>query len=75
MVTGCKHTKTEENLEVDQTLYISIIGSLFYLIALIPYIMYHVSIFGIFQASPRQIHLLAAKRIGKYLRETMDHGL
>jgi len=75
MVTGCQLSKIKESLEMDQTLYRSIIGSLLYLTASRPYIMQVVSIVRRFQAGPIQNYLLTAKRILRYLRKIMDYGL
>ena len=49
--------------EVDQKVYRSMIGSLLYLCASGPDIMYSVGKCARFQASPRQSHLEAVKRI------------
>ena len=36
MIIGCKLSKDDESLEVDHTMYISMIGSLLYVITTIP---------------------------------------
>jgi hypothetical protein len=60
---------------VDQKLYRSIIGSLLYITASRPNVMFSVCMCVRFQASPREIHLMAAKRIIRYLKYTPNIGL
>jgi hypothetical protein len=48
----------------------SIIGSLLYITASRPDVMFSVCMCARFQASPREIHLKAAKRILRYLKYT-----
>jgi len=74
-VTGCKISKMDESPTMNQTLYRSIIGMLLYLTASRPDVMQVVAIVRIFQANPRQSHLLVAKRILRYLKTIMDYGL
>lgn len=75
MAIGCKLINTNESPEVEQTLYRSTISSLPYFTTSRPKIMQLVGIFGIFQETPKHNHLLAAKRILKLLRATMEYGL
>ncbi|WKA10632.1 hypothetical protein VitviT2T_028196 [Vitis vinifera] len=51
------------------------IGSLLYLIASRPDIMYSVCLCVRFQSCPKESHLSAVKRILRYLKGTMDMGL
>jgi hypothetical protein len=60
---------------VDQKLFCSIIGSLFYITASRSNVMFSVCMCARFQASPREIHLKAAKRILRYLKNTPNVGL
>ncbi|TYG65964.1 hypothetical protein ES288_D06G229300v1 [Gossypium darwinii] len=60
---------------VNPTLFKSIIGSLRYLTITGPYIMYVVGIVSKYIEKPKQDHLIAAKRILRYIKGTMDHGL
>jgi hypothetical protein len=60
---------------VDQTLYRSMIGSLLYLTASRPDIMFSVYMWSRFQANPKKAHLRAVKRILKYLKHTPSVGL
>ena len=50
-------------------------GSLLYLTASRPDIMFATCLCARFQADPREPHLLAVKRIFKYLKDTADLGL
>jgi hypothetical protein len=60
---------------VDQKLYRSMIGSLLYVTASRPDIMFSVCMCARFQASPRESHLKATKRILRYLKHTQNIGL
>ncbi|CAM8957198.1 unnamed protein product [Rhodiola kirilowii] len=62
--------KDESSPKVDQTLYRGMIGSLLYLIASRPDIMYSVCLCAHFQADPKETHLKALKRILLYLKGT-----
>ena len=55
---------------VDQTLYRYMIGSLLYLTASRPDIMFSVCMRARFQANPKETHLIAIKRILRYLKHT-----
>jgi len=60
---------------VDLKLYRSMIGSLLYLTASRPDIMFSVCMCARFQAAPRECHLTAVKRILRYLKFTPNVGL
>jgi len=64
---GCK--------SVDQTLYRSMIGSLLYLTASRPDIMFSVCMCARFQAYSKESHISAVKRILRYLKHTPSIGL
>jgi hypothetical protein len=51
------------------------IGSLLYVTALRSDVMFSVCMCARFQASPRESHLKATKRILRYLKHTQDVGL
>jgi hypothetical protein len=55
---------------VDQKLYRSMIGSLLYVTASRPDVMFSVCICARFQVSPRESHLKATKRMLRYLKHT-----
>ena len=60
---------------VDQKLYWSMIGSLLYVTASRPYVMFSLCMCARFQASPRESHLKATKIILRYLKHTQNVGL
>ncbi|GJR28861.1 putative ribonuclease H-like domain-containing protein [Tanacetum coccineum] len=68
-------TKDEEADEVDVHLYRSMIGSLMYLTASRPDIMFAVCACSRFQVTPKTSHLNAVKRIFKYLKGKPNLGL
>jgi len=61
--------------EVDHAKYRGLIGSLLYLTASRPDIMFVVCLCATFQANPKESHLKVAKRILKYLKGTINVGL
>ncbi|XP_066395929.1 secreted RxLR effector protein 161-like, partial [Miscanthus floridulus] len=61
--------------DVDQKVYHSMIGSLLYLCASRPDIMLSVCMYARFQANPKECHLMAVKRIFRYLVHTPNLGL
>ncbi|KAG8478853.1 hypothetical protein CXB51_028662 [Gossypium anomalum] len=60
---------------VNPTLFKSIIGSLRYLTITRPDIMYAVGIVSRYMEKPKHDHLIATKRILRYIKGTMDQGL
>eukprot|EP00253_Pinus_taeda_P026336 PITA_26336 len=75
MTTNCKLSKDDDFPLVDATHYRSMIGALLYLTATRLDIMQAVGMVGRFQSAPKQSHLLAVKRILRYLKGTSDFGL
>ena len=75
MVTGCKLSKDNESTDVDQSSYMSMIGSLLYITTSHLDIMHVVAMVGRYQSTPKQSHLLAVKRIFRYLKQTMKYDL
>jgi hypothetical protein len=65
----------EEGKSVDQKLFRSMIGSVLYLFASRPDIMLSVCMYARFQANPKECHLMAVKRIFRYLVHTPNLGL
>jgi hypothetical protein len=65
----------EGGKSVDLKLYRSMIGSLLYLTASEPDIMFGVCMCARFQASPKEYHMMAVKRILRYLRQIPNLGL
>ncbi|GKA50597.1 putative ribonuclease H-like domain-containing protein, partial [Tanacetum coccineum] len=75
METKVALTKDEEAADVDVHLYRSMIGSLMYLTASRPDIMFAVCACSRFQVTPKTLHLHAVKRILKYLKGKPNLGL
>ena len=60
---------------VDSSLYKSMIGSLLYLTASKPDISYSVGVCTRYQVNPKESHMIALKRIIKYVKTTVDFGV
>ncbi|KAK4387768.1 Retrovirus-related Pol polyprotein from transposon RE2 [Sesamum angolense] len=75
LVTGEKYQKEDGSQKFDGSIYRSLIGSLLYLTATRPDIMFATSLLSRFMQSPSQVHYAAAKRILRYLRGTKDFGI
>ncbi|GKA98506.1 retrovirus-related pol polyprotein from transposon TNT 1-94 [Tanacetum coccineum] len=75
MSSDTKLTKDEECESVDSTKYRGMIGSLLYLTASRPDIMFSVCLCARFQEAPKTSHLEAVKRIFRYIKGTMHLGL
>ncbi|KAH9763962.1 Integrase catalytic domain-containing protein [Citrus sinensis] len=74
MSTTIKHSY-EKGKEVDIKTYRGMIGSLLYLTASRPDIMFSVCLCARFQSCPKESHMLAVKRIFRYLIGTINLGL
>ncbi|XP_071731346.1 uncharacterized mitochondrial protein AtMg00810-like [Rutidosis leptorrhynchoides] len=61
--------------KVNPTLYRAIIGSLMYLTASCPDILFATCLCARYQAQPNVNHMLAAKKIMRYLKGTLSLGL
>ncbi|KAJ9546994.1 hypothetical protein OSB04_019537 [Centaurea solstitialis] len=70
MATGLKLHKDLSGVSVECKLYRSMIGSLLYLTASRPDIMFATCLCARFQANPKESHLSAVKRIMRYLKKT-----
>ena len=75
MSPSTKLDADEKGKPIDQKLYRGMIGSLLYLTASRPDIMFSVCLCARFQANPRESHLVAVKRIFRYLAGTCELGL
>ena len=62
-------------VEVDPTLYRSMIGSLLYLITSRLDIAFSVGVYARFQEAPKESHLTTVKRIICYINGTSDYGI
>ncbi|XP_019236118.1 PREDICTED: uncharacterized protein LOC109216423 [Nicotiana attenuata] len=72
IATATRLDMDESCSPVNQTMYIGIIGSLLYVIASRPDIIFSVGLCARFQSNPKESHLKAAKRILRYLEGTQD---
>lgn len=75
VVTGSKLSKRGGGAEVDITNYKHMVGSLMYLTATRPDLMYVVCLTSRYMEKPTEVHLQAAKRIMRYLRGTVNFGI
>ncbi|XP_071704493.1 uncharacterized mitochondrial protein AtMg00810-like [Rutidosis leptorrhynchoides] len=75
LTVGFKVVKDEDGLKIDSTQFKQIVGSLMYLSATRPDIMFAVSLISRFMSSPTQLHFSVAKRILRYIKATMDYGV
>jgi hypothetical protein len=75
MSPSTKLDKDEKGKSVDVKLYRGMIGSLLYLNASRPDIIFSVCLCTRFQSCPKESHLIAVKRIFRYLLGTIDLGL
>ncbi|KAH9768937.1 Integrase catalytic domain-containing protein [Citrus sinensis] len=75
MSTTIKLDKDEKDKKVDIKTYRGMIGSLLYLTASRPDIIFSVCLCARFQSCPKESHLLAVKRIFLYLIGTINLGL
>jgi hypothetical protein len=75
MQTSCKLSKDDDSKPTDQRKYRSMIGNLLYVTASRPNVMQAVGQVAGFQETPKESHVLAVKRIFKYLKGTKEFGL
>ena len=61
MATGCKLSQDDESLEVDHTMYRSMIGSLLYVTTTRPDVKQAVGLVARFQSTPKETHVVAVK--------------
>ena len=75
MEARLKFVKSEQDSSVDSTLYRSLIGSLRYLTHTRPDLMFSVGFLSRFMEHPTSEHMLALKRVLRYIKGTLDYGL
>ncbi|GKF06808.1 hypothetical protein Tco_0037476 [Tanacetum coccineum] len=75
MSSDTKLMKDEECESIDSTKYRGMIGSLLYLMASRPDIMFSVCLCACFQEAPKTSHLEAVKRIFRYIKGITHLGL
>ena len=71
-VLGCKLMKDEDEINVDKTYYKQVVGSLNYLTATRPDIMFVVSLINRYMENPTKLHLQATKKVLRYLKGTTE---
>ncbi|XP_070044930.1 secreted RxLR effector protein 161-like [Nicotiana tomentosiformis] len=72
IATATKLDIDEPSSSVDQKLYKGMIGSLLYLTASRPDIIFNIGLYARFQVNPKESHLTAVKRILRYLKATTN---
>lgn len=75
IVPGVKITKDENGVVVDSTIYKQLVGSLIYLTSTRPDLMYIVSLISRYMSQPTELHFMAAKRVLRYVKGTIDYGI
>lgn len=75
VVPGTRLTREGSGDAVDSTMYKQMVGSLMYLTATRPDLMYSVCLVSRYMENPTQMHLLAIKKIMRYIKGTMDLGI
>ena len=75
MPTNLNLSKDESGKRVEETLYKSMIGCLLYLTTSRPDITFSVGVCARYQACPKESHLIAFKRIIRYIASTLELGL
>ena len=75
IVPGFKLMKDEGGVKVDKTYYKQVVGSLMYLTATRPDMMFVVSLISRYMENPTELHLQAAKRVLRYLQGTTEFGI
>nr|KYP32045.1 Retrovirus-related Pol polyprotein from transposon TNT 1-94 [Cajanus cajan] len=73
--TGNTLDKSEGDQMVDKTLYRQMVGSLRYVCNTRPDIAYGVGLVSRYMETPKQSHLLAVKRLLRYVKGTIGYGL
>ncbi|KAK2387285.1 hypothetical protein QL285_061081 [Trifolium repens] len=75
IVTGTKLSKHDEGSEVDPTQFKQIVGSLMYLIATRPDLMFVVNLIARFMEHHVDTNMMEAKRILRYIKGTLELGI
>ena len=75
IVPGTTLSKDDEGASVDAIKFKQAIGSLMYLTVTRPNLMFRVSLISRYMTNPKESHWAATKRIFKYLKGTIEHGL
>ncbi|CAL2268327.1 unnamed protein product [Prunus armeniaca] len=70
-----KLTKVDESEQADESVYRQIVGSLLYLTATGPDIMFAASLLARFMHGPTRKHMGTAKIVLRYIQGTIDYGI
>ncbi len=75
IVPGCKLNKNIEGKATNETYFKKIVGSLMYLTATRPDIMFATSLISRYMGMLTELHIQAAKRVLRYLKGTINYGI
>eukprot|EP00257_Ricinus_communis_P017177 XP_015575557.1 uncharacterized protein LOC107261371 [Ricinus communis] len=75
IVPGTKLSIEGDGVPVDETQYKQLIGSLLFLTATRPDIMFVVCILSRYMAKPTRLHMMSAKRVLRYIKGTAEFGI
>jgi len=75
IVLGTKLVKNSGEASINSTLFKQIIGSLMYLSVTRPEIMFVVCLLSKFMTDPKVSHMVAAKRVLRYVKRTVNLGV
>jgi hypothetical protein len=75
IVPGFKISINEDGNIVDETYYKQLVGSLMYLTATRPDMMFVICLISRYMTRPMEIHLQAAKRALRYLKGTVNYEI
>ncbi|XP_057989121.1 secreted RxLR effector protein 161-like [Hevea brasiliensis] len=75
IVPGQQISRDEGGEKTDATQFKQMLGSLMYLTATRPDLMFVVSLISRFMANPTKLHLAVIKRVLRYLKGTIDYGV
>ncbi|CAL9010567.1 unnamed protein product [Prunus brigantina] len=75
LVATDKLQREDGSEAADESLYRKIVGSLLYLTATRPDIMFSASLLARFMHNPSKMHYGAAKRVLRYIQGTIDYGI
>ncbi|XP_020534315.1 secreted RxLR effector protein 161-like [Jatropha curcas] len=73
LVQNQKLSKSDGGEEADASNFRSLVGSLLYLIATRPDLPFATSVLSRFMQAPGENHLIAAKRVLRYVKGSLDH--
>ncbi|KAA0060697.1 putative mitochondrial protein [Cucumis melo var. makuwa] len=75
IVHGFKLSKNGNGVTVDDTHYKQLVGSLMYLTATRPDMIFATCLISRYMVMPTEVHLQAAKRVLRYLKGTVNYGI